>query len=77
MSGSYNYDETAEVWPYFVITLASVVTIPCTLMALARFTAKDDPRSKASFTSRFTPFKQVGIDRFKAKAKRSKLMTKL
>lgn len=73
----YSYDDSTEVWPYFVITLASVVTIPLTFAAISRLTARDDPRSKAPFISRFSPSNKAQIDNFKTKAKSSKLFTKL
>lgn len=73
----YSYDDTSEVWPYFVITLASVVTIPLTLVALGKLTTKEDTNALPSFSSRFSPKNKSYIDKHKSRAKRSKVFTKL
>lgn len=35
MSTDYNYDEKGQFFPYFVITLAGIVTVPLTYSLLA------------------------------------------
>lgn len=71
----YSYDETTEIWPYFVITLATVVTVPMTISAIIRITTSDSD-AKAYKTS-YVPETGSHIAKFKARSKRSKLFTKL
>lgn len=71
----YSYDETTEIWPFFVITLATVVTLPMTISAITRITAKDS--NAKSYKTKFTPETGSHIAKFKSKSKRSKLFTKL
>lgn len=71
----YSYDENAEVWPYFAITLLSVALIPATLIAYSRTTAKED--TKSSYSTTFKSHNDSAIQNYKSKAKRSSLLTKL
>ena len=71
----YSYDENAEVWPYFVLTLLSVVLIPATLIAYSRFTSKKETTD--AYKSTFTPDNDADIQKYRTKLKRSSLFTKL
>ncbi|VVT48565.1 uncharacterized protein SAPINGB_P001841 [Magnusiomyces paraingens] len=74
----YSYDENSEVWPYFVITLTAVVTIPLSLVAYSRISAKEDPHAKATYDqSGFEPENGDAIKTYRVRSKRSKLFTKL
>lgn len=71
----YSYDENAEVWPYFAITLLSVILIPATLIAYSRTTAKEDDQN--AYSTSFKSNNNSSIQIYKAKLKRSSLFTKL
>lgn len=71
----YSYDENAEVWPYFVLTLLSVVLIPATLIAYSRFTSKKETTD--AYKSTFKPDNDADIQKYRTKLKRSSLFTKL
>ncbi|OAA58610.1 protein translocation complex component [Niveomyces insectorum RCEF 264] len=36
MSSDYNYDETGQLWPFFVFTLAFIITLPLTYFLVSR-----------------------------------------
>lgn len=71
----YSYDEHAEVWPYFAITLLSVILIPATLIAYSRVTAKED--NENSYSTSFKTHNDSHIQDYKIRLKRSRLFTKL
>lgn len=71
----YSYDENADVWPYFALTLLSVVLIPSTFVAIARLTAKKEVDD--SYSSIFKPKNATTIKKYQTQQKRSKLFTKL
>lgn len=71
----YSYDENAEVWPYFVLTLLSVILIPATLIAYSRFTAKETTTD--SYHSTFKTDNDALIQKYRTKLKRNNLFTKL
>lgn len=71
----YSYDENAEVWPYFAITLLSVVLVPATIVAYSRTTAKED--NENSYSTSFKSHNDSAIQKYKTKMKRSNLFTKL
>lgn len=71
----YSYDENAEVWPYFVLTLLSVILIPATLIAYSRFTAKETTTD--TYHSTFKTDNDALIQKYRTKLKRNSLFTKL
>ncbi|KAH7044560.1 Sec63 Brl domain-containing protein [Macrophomina phaseolina] len=53
MSTDYNYDEQGQFFPYFVITITGLVTIPVTISLLTR--SKDLENTAPRIQSDFTP----------------------
>lgn len=52
MSSDYSYDEEGTLWPFFVFTLTSLVTVPLTYVVVASRTrdpAAAFPRTKTDF----------------------------
>lgn len=72
----YSYDENAEVWPYFAITLLGVVLVPSTISTVQSVLAPDEEtiaikeRKESHKTEN-----QEHIDRFLAKRRRSRLFS--
>jgi translocation protein SEC63 len=53
MSTDYSYDEEGYLWPFFVFTLTSIVTLPLTYVLFSR--ARDQTASVARIQSDFRP----------------------
>lgn len=74
---SYSYDEESDVWPYFAVTLGSLVLVPWTLSAV--YPVLCPPKTQATLPKGVTPFRPphaADIDSFQSKQRRGKLLSK-
>ena len=72
----YSYDENAEVWPYFALTLVGVVLVPATIVSiksLLQSEDEEDGNSKRLKNMKFRPENHLEIEEFKLKQKSSSL----
>src|SRR4051812_30284661 len=67
MSADYTYDEEGYLWPFFVFTLAFIITLPLTFLVVKR---SRDPA--ASFARIHTDFKHAHTDTINALRKQEK-----
>ncbi|KAK4545357.1 hypothetical protein LTR36_003537 [Oleoguttula mirabilis] len=77
MSSEYNYDPDAQFFPFFVLTITSLVTFPLTYTLLRAPTTTTGASSKAShITSPYQPEHAEIIDAQRAKQKRKEVRLK-
>ena len=67
MSADYTYDEEGYLWPFFVFTLAFIITVPLTFLVVKR---SRDPA--ASFARIHTSFKHAHTDTINSLRKQEK-----
>lgn len=72
-NAKYNYDENSETWPYFAITLVSVLVIPSTISSLTSLFSKESKQTNGAILSSFKPANLKAIKKFQNKFKASKL----
>lgn len=72
-NAKYNYDENSETWPYFAITLVSVLVIPSTISSLTSLFSKESKQTNGAIFSSFKPANLKAIKKFQNKFKASKL----
>lgn len=72
---SYSYDEESDVWPYFAVTLGSLVLVPWTIGVLSPvlFPAK---KQTNQVDVAFRPANATHIDSYKSKQLRGRLLSK-
>ncbi|KAA8900074.1 hypothetical protein TRICI_006247 [Trichomonascus ciferrii] len=70
----YSYDDNAEVWPYFAITLVGMVLVPSTYVSAQRILA--NPKNPEEGPEGFKPANYEEIKNFRAKERRSRIFTK-
>ncbi|KAI0463085.1 hypothetical protein LJB42_003101 [Komagataella kurtzmanii] len=58
----YDYDESAETWPYFVITLLAVVLIPTTISYVSKIWSRSSSGRKAQVKKYATSFRASNHD---------------
>jgi translocation protein SEC63 len=76
MSSEYNYDSDAQFFPFFVLTITAIITLPLTY-SLLRAPSDASSGSKGSqITSSFTPEHAEIIDTQRSKQKRKELRLK-
>lgn len=68
MSTDYNYDEQGQFFPYFILTLTSLITIPTTISALSP--SKELENTAPRIQSDFKPKDADLIDGQRRKQKR-------
>ncbi|KAK9244622.1 hypothetical protein V1506DRAFT_507302 [Lipomyces tetrasporus] len=71
----YSYDENAEVWPYFAMTLLSLVLLPSTWKAAIR-AVKPDKDYSPKFENGYKPENYEEVEKFRKKNRKSKIFTK-
>lgn len=77
MSSEYNYDTDAQFFPFFVLTITSLVTLPLTYTLLRAPSSDFSSSSEAShITSSYQPQDADIIDAQRAKQKRKDVRTK-
>nr|POE73079.1 translocation protein sec63 [Quercus suber] len=76
MSSEYNYDADAQFFPFFVLTVTSLVTLPLTYSLLRTPSSHAAPGKAAQITSDFLPEHADVIDSQRAKQKRKELRLK-
>lgn len=74
MSSEYNYDECAQIFPFFMLTMASLVTLPLTYNILKPST--DLEETAARIKSDFRPENADIIDAQRRRRKRKTRKTK-
>ena len=76
MSSEYNYDDDAQFFPFFVLTMTSLVTLPLTYTLLRSPTANSVSAKAARIDSSYQPENADIIDIQRAKQKRKDLRLK-
>ncbi|KAK9484171.1 hypothetical protein V1527DRAFT_453437 [Lipomyces starkeyi] len=71
----YSYDENAEVWPYFAMTLLSLVLLPSTWKATIR-AMKPEKNYSPKFENGYKPENYDDVEKFRMKNRKSKIFTK-
>ncbi|KAK9373153.1 uncharacterized protein V1513DRAFT_383199 [Lipomyces chichibuensis] len=71
----YSYDENAEVWPYFAMTLLSLVLLPSTWKATIR-AMKPEKNYSPKFENGYKPENYDDVEKFRIKNRKSKIFTK-
>ncbi|KAK9384873.1 hypothetical protein V1515DRAFT_307510 [Lipomyces mesembrius] len=71
----YSYDENAEVWPYFAMTLLSLVLLPSTWKATIR-AMKPEKNYSPKFENGYKPENYDDVEKFRMKNRKSKILTK-
>ncbi|KAK9369419.1 hypothetical protein V1509DRAFT_620781 [Lipomyces kononenkoae] len=71
----YSYDENAEVWPYFAMTLLSLVLVPSTWKATIRAIQSEKDYSP-KFENGYRPENYDEVEKFRVKNRKSKIFTK-
>ncbi|CAN6674496.1 protein translocation protein Sec63p [Trichomonascus vanleenenianus] len=71
----YSYDENAEVWPYFAITLIGITLAPATWISTKRLLSSS-PEAGVAPGVKFRAPNDALVQKFRAKQQRSKLLTK-
>ncbi|KAK9490707.1 hypothetical protein V1508DRAFT_399623 [Lipomyces doorenjongii] len=71
----YSYDENAEVWPYFAMTLLSLVLLPSTWKATIRV-MKPEKNYSPKFENGYKPENYDDVEKFRMKNRKSKIFTK-
>lgn len=73
----YSYDDKAEVWPYFAITLVGMALVPSTIISIRRIaSANKGSRDEDNLQDQFKPANYEYIKKFRAKERRSSIFTK-
>uniref|UniRef100_A0A060T3K6 ARAD1A16566p n=1 Tax=Blastobotrys adeninivorans TaxID=409370 RepID=A0A060T3K6_BLAAD len=78
----YSYDEKAEVWPYFAVTLLSVVLVPTTVVNVRRLWRNDEAILEAAnkkavqLEESARPHNFEEIEKFKRKERRQSALSK-
>nr|POE86457.1 translocation protein sec63 [Quercus suber] len=76
MSSEYNYDADAQFFPFFVLTVTSLITFPLTYTLLRSPSDGTAPGKATQITSDFQPEHADVIDSQRAKQKRKELRLK-
>jgi len=76
MSSEYNYDADAQFFPFFVLTISALVTLPLTYSLLRSPTDTSKLAKAGRIESAFTPEDADIIDAQRAKQKRKELRLK-
>ncbi|KAK5116500.1 hypothetical protein LTR62_008049 [Meristemomyces frigidus] len=78
MSSEYNYDADAQFFPFFVLTITSLITVPLTytLLRAPSSGAATTTKKTSHIASDFTPSDSSIIDTQRAKQKRKELRLK-
>jgi len=76
MSSEYNYDADAQFFPFFVLTVTSLVTLPLTYSLLRAPSGKTGSSKAAHITSPYQPKDADIIETQRAKQKRKELRLK-
>ncbi|KAK9333534.1 hypothetical protein V1520DRAFT_143348 [Lipomyces starkeyi] len=71
----YSYDENAEVWPYFAMTLLSLVLLPSTWKATIR-AMKPEKNYSPKFENGYKPENYDDVEKFRMKNRKSKIFSK-
>ncbi|KAK9317757.1 hypothetical protein V1524DRAFT_464189 [Lipomyces starkeyi] len=72
----YSYDENAEVWPYFAMTLLSLVLLPSTWKATIRAMKPESTNYSPKFENGYKPENYDDVEKFRMKNRKSKIFTK-
>ncbi len=76
MSSEYNYDNDSSFFPYFVLTISSLVVLPLTYTLLRAPSDASESNKGHQITSTYSPDNADIIDAQRAKQKRKELRTK-
>ncbi|OQO09734.1 hypothetical protein B0A48_05137 [Cryoendolithus antarcticus] len=76
MSNSYNYDDQAQFYPFFILTLTSIITLPLTYTILRKPSDAAAASKVPRIESSFVPQDADIIDAQRAKHKRKELRLK-
>ncbi|KAK5164578.1 secretory subunit [Saxophila tyrrhenica] len=76
MSSEYNYDQNSEFFPFFVLTITSLITLPLTYTLLNAPSDQSGANKGHQITADYTPDNADIIDTQRAKQKRKELRLK-
>ncbi|KAK7208107.1 hypothetical protein BZA70DRAFT_272937 [Myxozyma melibiosi] len=71
----YSYDENAEAWPYFAMTLLSLVLVPTTFKRLTKIARSPKESVSSGLESQYKPPSYDIISKSRRKSKQGKILT--
>ena len=74
MGVDYNYDEQAQFWPFFVLTIAALITLPLTYNVLKVDTSVSTTPALSNATSRYHGSVQKSRSRYRRQERKLKRM---
>ncbi|CAI5755945.1 unnamed protein product [Candida verbasci] len=81
MASEYNYDESGETWPFFILAILSLFLIPLTIKYISRILSNENPTLynesiKGSINLKIDLANKDAIEKFQNKQKSSKIFNK-
>lgn len=74
MSSEYNYDDQAQFWPFFVLTISALVTLPLTYDVLRTDSNVSTAAALSNIPSQYDPSVQKSRKRYKREERKLKRM---